>query len=144
LGDVPPGRHPVGLRVLDSAGSVVAEQTAVLRKEKPAPAGIPEVKVDRERLVALVDGREYYEGRQSLRITRRTPRAADDYARRRAVGVNMCYVPVRKGGDHTFSVYLKASRPKVAVRLWIEWKYCDVQVSGQSPSVFPSLSASLA
>jgi hypothetical protein len=76
-----------------------------------------------------IDRRVFHEGRQSLRMTRRHRAASDDYARLRAVGVNMNYLPVRQEGDHTFSVWLNADRPKTAVRLWIGWKFCDVQVA---------------
>ncbi|MBI3948362.1 MAG: hypothetical protein HY321_20775 [Armatimonadetes bacterium] len=60
LAGIAPGKYPVVLRVLNGKGKAVVEETALLRKEPPAPAGIREVKVDRERLCALVDGMPFF------------------------------------------------------------------------------------
>ena len=60
LSQMPLGTHPALLRVLDNLGRVIAETKATLRREHPAPPPIREVKVDHERLVALVDGKPFF------------------------------------------------------------------------------------
>ncbi|MBI3948351.1 MAG: hypothetical protein HY321_20720 [Armatimonadetes bacterium] len=60
LAAVPVGSHPVLFKLLDPARKVLASYAVSLRKEKPAPSGVREVKVDRERTVALVDGEPFF------------------------------------------------------------------------------------
>ena len=60
LTGLPVGTWPVSLQVLDEASASVVEQTWRLRKERPAPRAVPEVKVDRDRLIVLSDGEPFY------------------------------------------------------------------------------------
>lgn len=60
LARVPMGMHQATLRVTDRQGRLVAEQELRLRKHPPAPPGIHEVKVDRDRLTVLVDGKPFF------------------------------------------------------------------------------------
>ena len=60
LADVPGGTYSMGLTVEDDAGRVVAEDVVELKKQAPAPQDIHEVKVDRDRLVILVDGKPFF------------------------------------------------------------------------------------
>lgn len=60
LADVPNGTHAVRLTVEDGAGRVIAEDAAELKKLPPAPTGVHEVKVDKDRLVILVDGKPFF------------------------------------------------------------------------------------
>ena len=60
LKSVPVGSHPVTLRVVDQAKHTIASVPFILRKEKPAPEGVREVKVDHDRRIALVDGKPFF------------------------------------------------------------------------------------
>ena len=60
LANVPNGTHGVRLTVEDAAGRVVAGETTELKKLPPAPTGVHETKVDKDRLVILVDGKPFF------------------------------------------------------------------------------------
>lgn len=60
LGNLPVGNYEVALRVEDASGSLVVSQDTVLKKLPPAPEGIHEVKVDKDRLVILLDGEPFF------------------------------------------------------------------------------------
>ena len=60
LSKIPLGKHAAEFRILDSQGQVMASETTMLRKEPPAPPPIREVKVDRERICVLVEGKPFF------------------------------------------------------------------------------------
>lgn len=60
LASVPQGEHSVRVRVRTSDGRSLAEPVLKLVKREPAPPGVREVKVDHERVIALVDGKPFF------------------------------------------------------------------------------------
>lgn len=60
LKNIPPGKHPTTLRVVDAEGNRVTELTTSLRKTEPAPEGITVTKVDRDRKVMLLNGKPFF------------------------------------------------------------------------------------
>lgn len=57
---VPLGTHPATFTILDAKNNVVAKEDLVLRREKPASPPVREVKTDRDRMIALVDGKPFF------------------------------------------------------------------------------------
>ncbi|MDP6776671.1 MAG: hypothetical protein QGI83_07900 [Candidatus Latescibacteria bacterium] len=58
--DLPPGRHRVHLRLVDSSGGLVGELDLPLLKHPPAAEGTTEVKVDQVNQVLLLNGEPFF------------------------------------------------------------------------------------
>lgn len=135
LAEIPLGTNAARLLVRDQAGRTIAEERLIVRREKPAPAPIQEVKVDHDRMKVLVDGQPFFP------ICMYAP-PTNMYAEIVAAGFNTI---IRWGGKHGVAL-LKDPEPEK--RRWITDYLDQAQTAGlkviEWPTCFMSKNASYA